>query len=88
MTKVKQTALPPTGAHWSYGADYMRGISKASAKVLCGRNPTPAVGYETVVAIAPDGSRLYVKNMSGAFYLACSSARVDRWPELFQVAVI
>lgn len=88
MTKVKQTALPPTGAHWSYGADYMRRISKASAKVLCGLYPAPRMGYETVVAVSPDGFRLRVQNISGAYYLACSSAPVDQWPELFQVEVV
>lgn len=92
LIKVKQTALPPSGAHWSYGSDYMRGISKASSKALCGMYPLPAVGYETVVAIAPDGYggffRLYVKNIGGQFFLSSTTISVDQWPEIFKVEVI
>jgi hypothetical protein len=53
--------------------------------------PTPKVGYETLVAIAPDGfggkKRLYVQNVSGDFYIASSDTAISEWPDSFQVTV-
>lgn len=92
ITKVKQTALPPAGAHWSYGLDYMRGISKADAAALCGMYTLPTMGHETTVALAPDGFggffRLMVQNISGTYFAACSNVRVGDWPEVFKVQVV
>lgn len=93
MIRVKQTELPPSGAHWSYGPDYMRGISRASAAKLCGMYPLPPMGSEIVVAIRPDPvwstfkKRLSVQNVSGSFFLASTDTRVDAWPSVFGVEV-
>lgn len=91
MITIKQTGLPEAGNNWSYGADYMRCISKKTAAALCGMYPLPGMGCETCVALRPDSYggffRLYVQNISGSYVVACSSVRVDQWPAMFGVQV-
>lgn len=69
----------------NYGKDYMGRISPKSARALCGMYPVPKVGEETVVALRPNGPRLYVSNLGGAFVLRSAQAKVDQWPDLFGV---
>jgi len=92
MIKVKQTQLPPSGNHWSYGPNYMRGISRQSAAALCGMYPLPRMGYETTVAVKRDplgfNLRLQVQNVSGDFYLASTHVQVAAWPDTFGVEVL
>ena len=86
--KIKTTGTPPNGAHWSYGPDHMRKVSKATARGLCGMFPLPEMGSERLVAFTSDRSnRLYVQNVSGDFYVASETAKIERWPELFRVEV-
>lgn len=91
MLTIKQTGIPPSGNHWSYGPDHMRKISRSSARGLCGMYPLPAVGYETIVAVKPDGFggrlRLTVQNVSGEFFIASTDAKVSDWPQTFGVDV-
>lgn len=72
----------------NYGKDYMGRISLKSARELCGMYPLPVVGSETVVALRPNGPRLYVANISGAYVLRSAQAKVDQWPELFGVRFV
>lgn len=92
VIEIRQTGLPESGNHWSYGPGHMRKISARSAAALCGMYPTPRMGYETTVAAANDGYGgmylLCVQNISGTFYLASASVQVDDWPETFQVKII
>lgn len=69
----------------NYGKDYMGRISAKSARALCGMYPVPKVGEETLVALRPNGPRLYVSNISGHFVLRSAQARVSEWPSLFGV---
>lgn len=69
----------------NYGKDYMGRISPKSARALCGMYPVPKVGEETVVALRPNGPRLYVSNLGGSFVLRSAQARVSEWPSLFGV---
>lgn len=88
MMTIKQTGLPQSGAHWSYGPDYMRQISERSARNLCGMYPLPRIGYETVVAFNPASrSRLFVQNISGAYFVASTDTRVSAWYDVFGVIV-
>ncbi|MBB5409257.1 hypothetical protein HDG34_003198 [Paraburkholderia sp. HC6.4b] len=92
MIEIRQTGLPESGNHWSYGRDYMRRISAGSARKLCGLYPMPRMGYETIVAVANDGYggkyHLCVQNISGIWFLACTSVPVADWPEIFQVKIV
>jgi len=63
-------------------------ISAKSARALCGMYPLPGVGSETVVALRPNGPRLYVSNISGDYVLRSAQARVSAWPELFGVTLV
>lgn len=91
MITVKQTGVPESGNSWSYGPDYMRKISDASARALCGMYPLPKIGHETIVAIKPGGwgfkLRLTVQNIGGAFFIASTGAKVCDWPSVFGVTV-
>lgn len=91
MIEVKSLAKPPVGNHWTYGPEHMQRISVTSARALCGMYPTPKVGYETLVAVAPDGyggkKRLYVQNVGGHFYVASSDTKISDWPASFGVTV-
>jgi hypothetical protein len=89
--KVQQIGVPPLGAHWSYGADYMRRITEPAARKLCEPHPLPRMGYETDVKVVKDMSwpsfthHLEVQNISGHFYLASCSVPVLDWPKVFDV---
>ena len=94
MIRIKQTGLPISGAHWSYGADYMRRVSKKSAAALCGMYPLPRMGYEVIVAIKPfpgfstTGHRLVIHNISGDYFIASTDTSVSQWPETFGVEIV
>lgn len=92
MIKVKSIGAPTPGAHWSMGADYMQRIAPKDARALCGMYPLPKMGYETVCALAkgPHGffNRLLVQNISGAYFLACTSEPTANWPEVFRVEIV
>lgn len=92
IIKIKQTELPKPGTVWSFGPDYMRSISIKSAAALCGMYPLPKMGYATTVAIKPDRFggkfRLEVQNISGTFFLACNSVKVQDWPAMFNVEIV
>lgn len=91
MIEVRSIANPPAGTHWSYGPEHMRRVSAATARALCGMYPAPSVGYETIVAVAPDGfggkKRLYVQNVGGDFYVASADTKIVDWPTAFGVTV-
>lgn len=91
ITRIQQTGLPPTDAHWSYGPAWMRRVSRKTAIALCGGYPLPQMGTESIVALAPDGfggrTRLVVQNVSGDFYVASADTAVDQWPTVFRVEV-
>ena len=95
MITIKQHREQPDSAYtvgmgWYYGADHMRRIGRKDAAKLVGLYPLPEVGSEVVVAIKPDSlftRRLYVKNISGHFYVASHDAPVIDWPEVFSVEV-
>lgn len=87
--KIKTTGTPPNGNTWSYGADHMRAISKATARTLCGMYPLPAMGSETLVAISRDRvHRLRVQNVSGSFFVASTTAKVAQWSDVFGIEVV
>lgn len=95
MIRIKTTnpGFDPSGAHWYMGAEHMQSISRKTASALCGMYPLPAMGCEIVAAIALDKTfpsvrhRLMVQNVSGSFWVASSSVRVDQWPDVFKVEV-
>lgn len=70
---------------WFMGHDYMRGVSRHTAKTLCEK--LPEVGWEQPIAVEDTDSllphRLVLQNVSGTFVLACPSAKVEAWPRLF-----
>lgn len=77
-----------------YGLEYEHKISKACAQTLRGDLDLPKMGYETQVAIFTTPSsepafavseRLYIQNISGSFYLACTSSPKISWPRLFKI---
>ena len=70
----------------AYGASHQARISRVTARNLCGMYPLPEMGSETGIAMSP-GVRLYVQNISGAYYIASPSVPVDAWPEVFRVTV-
>ena len=72
----------------NYGRDYMGRIGPKSARELCGMYPLPRVGEETVVALRPNGPRLYVANISGHYVLRSAQSKVDQWPEMFGVRFV
>lgn len=81
-----------SGSPSCWGRDYMVRISAKTARQLAGMYPVPHMGYEIVVGIAPcqfglSPHRLTLQNLSGDFYLACSSRKVEEWPEVFRVQV-
>lgn len=94
MIKIKQTGGAEHAGFASMGDDHMRRISTATARQLCGMYPLPSMGYETVVAFARDVSfpsfvhRLHVQNVSGVYFVACSSCTVDQWPDVFKVQIV
>lgn len=95
MITIKQTNRASDAGHHSMGDDYMRGISKATAKALCGMYPLPEMGYQTIVAAVADRHfpmstrhRLEVQNISGQYFVACCSVKVEAWPDVFKVKVI
>ena len=79
----------PSGMY--YGPDYMVKISKPNAKAFCGMYPLPAMGSETVIAVAKiqHGFKveLTVQNISGCYYLASSQVPLNEWPETFKVMI-
>lgn len=89
---IKQIDKPVPGAHWSYGSNYMRRISKNTAASLCGMYPLPSMGCETIVAVKRDpwrgNERLVVQNISGDYYVASCDRSIDQWPEIFGVQII
>jgi len=94
MIKVKQTGNASDAGFQSMGEENMRRISEKTARALCGMYPMPDMGREVCVAFASDKEwptfkhRLSVQNISGLFFLACSSVSVDAWPDVFKVEVI
>lgn len=94
MIKIKQTGGAEHAGFASMGDDHMRRISTATARQLCGMYPLTSMGYETVVAFARDVSfpsfahRLHVQNVSGVYFVACSSCTVDQWPDVFKVQIV
>jgi hypothetical protein len=91
MLKVKSIGKPTPGAHWSYGVDHMTEISKANAAKLCGMHPLPKMGYEMVCAFKKHEfggfDRLMVQNISGMYFLACTSVQSWQWAETFGIEV-
>lgn len=85
--KVLSLGSPPLGAHWSFGPDHMCRISEAVARRLLKSYPLPRIGYETVAAGSRQTGELYVQNISGHYYLACATASMRLWPELFGVQI-
>ena len=85
---VKTLPDTATGCHWYWGEDYMVRISEAGAKKLC---DLPKMGYGAVLQHkrCSLGFRLelVVQNISGSFWLACSSTPTARWPEVFGVEI-
>lgn len=94
MIKIKQTGCSEDAGFQSMGDDHMRKISANTARQLCGMYPLPYMGYETVVAFARDRAfpsfahRLHVQNVSGVYFVACSSCTVDQWPGVFKVQIV
>ena len=86
--RIQSYGAPIKGAHWSYGADYMCRIGKATALKLCGMYPMPRMGYEVAVAIARDAAPLMVQNISGDYYLASTSDSIDRWPAVYGITIL
>ncbi|KWI10905.1 hypothetical protein [Burkholderia ubonensis] len=70
---------------WYYGPDFMKRITRATARKLCGLYPLPDMGSETCVARSLGQARLFVQNVCGDFYVASPSDRSERWPEIFGV---
>lgn len=99
--KLRVQALPDMaalmGAHWHYGRSHMVHISKARASLLC-EGALPPIGYERTARRAPSledeapfsgpAIELVVMNCAGAYYLACTNAKVDAWEALFDVQVL
>lgn len=94
MIKIKQTGGAEHAGFASMGNDHMRRISTATARQLCGMYPAPDMGYETVVAFTRDihfpafAHRLHVQNISGSYFIACSSYMVEQWPDVFKVQIV
>jgi len=90
--KIKSLGTAPTGNHWSYGPDFMRRIGKEDAKKLCSPYDLPKTGYQTRIEASRDYFGwlhfLEIQNISGNFYLACCSASVLEWPDLFGVEIV
>lgn len=88
MITVKETAPhnPNEAPGDNYGANHQGRISAKDARALCGMYQLPLMGYETVVAVVP-GARLYVANMSGAYFLRSPSVPVHAWPVVFGVTL-
>lgn len=92
MLYIKHRGAPPDGAHWSMGADHMVRISEGDARML---SPTllPRMGYETDVRVVKPWAypqfprRLTLMNMSGNYYVACTTHTFAAWPELFDVTI-
>jgi hypothetical protein len=92
MLNIKHRGSPPDGAQWSMGGKHMVRISEGDARKL---SPTflPRMGYETdvrVVRMAEHPNfyrRLTLMNMSGHYYVACTTRIFADWPELFGVTI-
>jgi hypothetical protein len=69
-----------------WGSDYEVPVGRAKARRYCGAYPLPRIGYETVVAVGADRSRLYVRNIAGRFSIGCSSLPRSFWPAVFGVS--
>ena len=94
MIKIKQTGGADRAGFQSMGDDYMRRISAQTARQLCCMYPLPDAGDETVIAFARDinfpsfAHRLHVQNISGSYFVACSSCTVDQWADVFKVQIV
>lgn len=94
LIKIKQTGGAAHAGFQSMGDDHMRRIGAKTARQLCGMYPLPEMGYETLVAFTRDAGfpsfahRLGVQNISGCYFVACSSYAVDQWPEVFKVQIV
>lgn len=69
---------------WFMGHDYMRGVSRNTAKTLVEK--LPEVGWEQPLYKVREGlviHQLALQNVSSTFVLACPSAKVEAWPRLF-----
>jgi hypothetical protein len=92
MLHIKHRGSPPDGAHWSMGTGNMVRISEGDARTL---SPTllPRMGYETDVRVVRPVEhphfprRLTLMNMSGDYYVACTTHTFAAWPELFGVTI-
>jgi hypothetical protein len=84
VNAIKESA----GHYHGIGEQYERRVSTAAANRLAGMYPLPVMGSEIVVALAPERGRLYLANISGAFYVRCYTWPVQDWPQVFQVRVI
>lgn len=69
---------------WQMDKNHQKKLSREQANTLCSGLPLPRMGFETPVIRCPDGyggsHTLRVQNISGDFYVACSSLRLDEWP--------
>lgn len=94
MIKIKQTGGADHAGSQSMGDEHMRRISAKTAHQLCGMYPLPDMGYKTVVAFTRDSNfpsfahRLHVQNISGSYFVACSSCTVDQWADMFKVQIV
>ena len=72
-------------------ASHQAPLTRKQARALCGMYSLPAVGYETVVAIKPDGMgfkrRLQVANVSGDFYAVSYDTPRSEWAAEFRVQI-
>lgn len=92
ITKVKSMDVPLIGAHWSYGPDFMRRISKPQAMKLCDPFGIPEMCYEVDIDSCAChygfAYHLTIQNISGHFYIACANAKITEWPDLFKIEII
>lgn len=97
MFQIKSIGFPPAGTHWSYGAGFMRQVTRATAHALLAEKlplnkvSSPPMGYETVVdrvLLAPIGEAiLAIQNIAGDYYVCSCNTPVTSWPETFGVEV-
>jgi hypothetical protein len=86
---------PMTRTATGYGPDYEHAISKACAQTLMGTAQLPRLGFEIQIAkhntdpdpLFNDPSYLYVQNISGRYYLACTTYPKECWPRIFSVLI-
>ena len=69
---------------WFMGHDYMRGVSRHTAKTLVEK--LPDVGWEQPlykVTVGIVTHQLMLQNVSGTYVLACATAKTETWASLF-----